>query len=625
MHSILCIAVVVCACLSAFAQPGPREVPERPAGEGLAPPIVNALDRVALSLNGAWRVIVDPYDAGSVAYLGAPMRPGWAEDVERTRPEQRFEHDYDAADALEVPGDWNSQRAELYHYEGAVFYRRVFSFEPTAGMRQFLHFGAVNRHASVWLNDEYLGSHHVGFTPFAFEVTGKLRDGENSVVVRVDNRRRAEDVPALMTDWWNYGGITREVSLLEVPETFIRSWDARLIEGDSIQVDVTVDGPGAAGAELRVRVPELGLSWGAAADESGRATVLMPFPESGVKWSPETPKLYEVVIQLGETRVRDRVGFRRIETRGREIVLNGEAVFLRGISIHEEGPVGGRRAWSEADARVLLGWAKELGCNFVRLAHYTHNEHMVRVADELGLMVWGEIPVYWVLQFENKVTNAYARAHLREMIERDRNRASVVVWSVGNENHADAEQTAFRVRLAGLARELDSSRLISAACFARMVREDGELARMVIDDPFGEAADVLAINEYVGWYHDHTRSLAGVTVETKWEKPFVLSEFGAGVKQGLHGESEEVWTEEFGERFYRDQLDWCEELREAGVLQGISPWILRDFRSPRRPLGGVQDGFNRKGLISERGVKKGVFGVVRERYEKWAGEDGGSE
>lgn len=621
MRCIFSIAVVVCLCVSALAQPLPRQTPGVPEGEGVAPPIVNALDRVAFSLNGMWRVIVDPYDAGSVAYLGAPMRPGWAEHVERTRPEQLIEHDYDTAQTLEVPGDWSSQRDDLYHYEGTVFYRKTFSFEPTPGMRQFLHFGAVNRHASVWLNDEYLGSHHVGFTPFSFDVTGKFREGENSVAVRVDNRRRAEDVPALMTDWWNYGGITREVSLLEVPETFVRSWDARLIEGDSIQVDVTVDGPGASGAELRVRIPELGLSWGAAADESGRATVRMPFPGTGVKWSPESPRLYDLVVQLGEQSVTDRVGFRRIETRGRDILLNGEPVFLRGISIHEEGPIGGRRAWSESDARTLLGWAKDLGCNFVRLAHYTHNEHMVRVADELGLMVWGEIPVYWVLEFQNEVTRAYARTHLTEMIERDRNRASVVIWSVGNENRADAAQTAFRVDLARLARELDTSRLISAACFARMRRENGKLARMVIDDPFGEAADVLAINEYVGWYGGHTRDLAGVTVETKWEKPFMLSEFGAGVKQGLHGDPEEVWTEEFGERFYRDQLDWCDELREAGMLQGISPWILRDFRSPRRLLGGVQDGFNRKGLISERGVKKGIFEVVRERYERWAGED----
>jgi len=582
---------------------------------------MNAWQREILDLDGDWNVQIDPFDSGSLNYLSENRRDGWWQDRERTRPEQLIEYNFDATPTLRVPGDWNMQRDDLFFYEGTVWYRRTFESGTTPeGKRRFIWFGAANRHATVWLNGKRLGAHHVGFTPFSFEVTGKLAEGENSLVVRVDNRRRFEDVPAMRTDWWNYGGITREVGLLEVPETFISSWELRLEDGDLVGW-AKLDGPGADGGFVRVSLEELGaVATGFGAEPGLR---IRSSSIDGLEvWSPERPRLYNVVIQSVEDVVSDRIGFREIETEGRDVVLNGEPVFLRGICIHEESLDGGGRAWSERHARELLGLAKELGCNYVRLAHYTHNEWMTRIADELGLMVWAEIPVYWEMQFGNEVTQAFAKAHVEEMIERDRNRASVVIWSVGNENRARPVQTEFRARLAKIARELDSSRLISAACFARLKRdEDGKLAQVSVEDPFGEYADVLAINQYIGWYGNHSSDVAGMTIETAWEKPLLFSEFGAGIKQGLRGDSEEVWTEEFGVRFYGDHLDWCDELRDAGTLQGISPWILKDFRSPRRPLGGVQDWWNRKGLVSEAGVPKDVFGVVAERYRRWAEED----
>ncbi|MEM9065972.1 MAG: glycoside hydrolase family 2 TIM barrel-domain containing protein [Planctomycetota bacterium] len=617
------VMVVGLTCVSHAEPIPPGETPASPEGTGLAPPITSPLTRRVLDLSGDWRFMPDPFDNGSIDYLSRPMRNGFWRDEARRGPEHRIEYSFDTAETISVPGDWNSQRDDLFFYEGTLWYRKVFKFEPTEGRRTFLWFGAANRHADVWLNGEHLGSHHVGFTPFAFETTGKVRSGENSVVVRVDNRRRSEDVPGMRTDWWNYGGLTRAVALLETPETFARSWEVRLDRaGENIVVSVTMDGPAASSKPIVARIPRLGLEFKLTTDAAGVARGIAPWPERGTLWSPESPELYDIEIVTEEGDLSsDRVGFRTIETRGRDILLNGEPVFLRGICIHEEAPDRPGRAWSEADARKLLGWAKELSCNYVRLAHYTHNQEMVRIADELGLMVWAEIPVYWVLDFENPVTQAYARTHLTEMIERDRNRASVIIWSVGNENEANAQQTALRRDLALHAKRLDPSRLISAACFVRVTRdEDRRLTRLSVRDPFGEFADVLAINEYIGWYGGSTDELAGVPVETAWEKPLLFSEFGAGVKQGLRGPDNEVWTEDFGVRFYRDQLGWCDELRRAGMLQGLSPWILKDFRSPRRPLGGVQDWYNRKGLVSEDGVRKLVFGVVREWYQRWADE-----
>lgn len=617
----LLLAVIGVECIS-LAQPiAPGETPSHPEGQNLMAPMTSAFDRIAHNLNGSWQHIPDPFESGSLTHLSEPLSDGWWEDRKRHREDERIEYSFDHAETLSVPGDWNSQREDLFFYEGTVWYRKAFEFEPSEDTRQFVYFGAVNRHADVWLNGEYLGSHHVGFTPFAFEGTGRFRSGENSLVVRVDNRRRAEDVPAMRTDWWNYGGITRDVAILETPQTFIRSWELKLSPDRSTLLgSVQLDGPDAVNTECTIEIDSLEITAQTRTDSTGRSTVQIPFPSDAQLWSPESPVLHDIMLSTknGDT-ASDRIGFRTIQTQGRQILLNGSPVFLRGICLHEEAPDRAGRAWNEQDALTLLTWAKELGCNYVRLAHYTHNEHMLRVADELGLMVWAEIPVYWVLDFENPITQSYAQTHLTEMIERDRNRASVVIWSVGNENKANEVQTALRRDLARTARSLDDSRLISAACFVRMTRgSDGKLDGVFIDDPFGQYADILAINEYIGWYHDSTDQLKDLPIQTAWEKPLLFSEFGVGVKQGLRGSADEIWTEDFGARFYRDQLAWCDELRSAGLLQGLSPWILKDFRSPRRPLAGIQDWYNRKGLISETGARKQVFDIVQQQYQYWS-------
>ena len=139
------------------------------------------------------------------------------------------------------------------------------------------------------------------------------------------------------------------------------------------------------------------------------------------------------MLSSGADKVRDSIGFRTIETRGTQILLNGKPIFLRGISMHEEAPIRGGRAFSQEDAETLLGWASELGCNFVRLTHYPHSENMTRLADRMGLMVWSEIPVYWDIDWENPATLQNAENQLRDMIARDHNRASVVFWSLSNE------------------------------------------------------------------------------------------------------------------------------------------------------------------------------------------------
>jgi len=571
--------------------------PEEAAGRV---PIQNVRGREHRSLAGRWHVIVDPYRSGA-QFLGLPNARGFHRNLS-PRDEPTVEYDFARSPTLAVPGDWNSQDPRLLLYEGTLWYQRSFVAAPAPRRRRFLHFGAANHVAEVWVNGVAVGRHEGGFTPFSLEVTGALRDGENAVVVCVDAARSAERVPGLDTDWWNYGGLTRDVLLLEVPESFVRDYRIGL-DG----IELAIDGP-EPGQPVRVTLD--GHAVDLVADAAGHARAGLPF--SPERWSPGRPRLYDVTLACNGEVIHDRIGFRTVATRGSEILLNDEPVFLRGISIHEEAPLRPGRAHGPDDARTLLGWARDLGCNFVRLSHYPHDEAMPRLADELGLLVWEEIPVYWEIDWKSAAALASARGQLRELVLRDRNRACVILWSLANETLPRPERTEFLRTLASDARALDPTRLLTTALLTLPSREK----RMRIDDPLGEQVDVLAVNEYFGWYYGEPE---GVVWESAFDKPLVVSELGAGALAGHHGSPEERFTEESQARFYERQIAMLETIP---FLAGVSPWILQDFRSPRRNLPGLQDGYNRKGLVSERGQRKRAFEVLRAWYARLADRPG---
>lgn len=576
-----------------------------------------------ISLNGEWKSIIDPYEAGYYDYRREPQdqspAPSRAEayflDVKPANPGERIEYDFDKSPSLQVPGDWNTQRPELLYYEGSVWYRREFDCaELPDGQSAFLRFGAVNYRAEVYLNGQKLGTHVGGFTPFTFEATKILKPGTNSLVVKVENLRAKDRVPTVNMDWWNYGGITREVKLVTVPKKFIA--DHRLaLESEQSRVIsgwVQIAGAGA-GESVQISLPELGEKLSATTDVSGRAAFHFS-PASLKLWSPESPKLYDVNISYGGNAITERIGFRTVRTQGKQILLNGKPIFLRGISIHEEFPLnGGGRVNSPEKAKQLLLWAKELNCNFVRLAHYPHNEAMTRLADELGIMVWSEVPVYWTIDWTNAATYQNAQSQLTDEIERDANRASIIIWSLANETPISAERTKFLTRLAARARSLDNTRLISAAM--EKSAKPGTTNVMVVHDPLADVVDVVAFNEYVGWYDGLPDKCGKVSWEIPYDKPVFISEFGGDAKQGYHGDKGQRWTEEFQADLYRQTLPMLDKI---DGLVGFSPWILMDFRSPRRTLPGINDGFNRKGLISSEGVKKKAFYILQDYYQNRA-------
>ena len=580
--------------------------------------ITNIPSRTSLSLNGGWQYIVDAYETGFYDYRYKERRQNdkeayWNSDIPLNSLDRK-EHGYIDAFTLKVPGDWNSQDDKFLYYEGTVWYKKSFDYKKSnASNKAFLYFGAVNYKSDVYLNGYKLGMHKGGFTPFNFEIPDSvLKEKGNFLVVKVDNKRSASEVPTLNTDWWNYGGITRDVKLVELP-------------GKSAILDYTIQlKPGTAGSEvegwvklsaavpgekLTVEIPELKVKKSFIAKEN---LVALNFTLPAFqRWSPDQPKLYRVIVSSSSDRVEEKIGFRSVAVKGKSLLLNGKPVFLRGISIHEEIPQEQRRAYSYDDAVQLLGWAKQLGCNMVRLAHYPHDESMTRLADSLGLLVWSEIPVYWTIDFTSQEVLEKAKIQLDEMITRDHNRASIIIWSVGNETPVSEVRTHFMKTLLETARAKDPSRLVSAAL---EVNYHSEQNLRTIDDPLGQYVDVVAFNQYLGWYGGTPESCRTANWATKYDKPLFISETGAEAVGGFHADSLTLWSEEFQEWYYKEQVAMLKRMPENYI--GISPWILADFRSPRRNNPTYQNGWNNKGLIDQKGRKKKAFSVLQNYYNE---------
>lgn len=572
------------------------------------PLVSNIFARQNITLNGKWNYVVDPLENGYYGYRLEVLKNGFFLNKKPKDKQELVEYNLDTSPIMDIPCDWNTKDNQLFFYEGTVWFKKDFALNKIAGKKYVLYFGAVNYDAKVYVNGKKAGEHVGGYTPFNFDITDEVVDGDNFVVVKVDNKRYQDNVPTVNMDWWNYGGITRDVIIAELPGTYIEDYSIQLARGSKNTITGWIKLSDAeAGQKISVSIPELKIKQELITDAEGKSK--FEIETKATLWTPENPKLYDVAINCGDEKVEDRIGFRSIETKGKQILLNGKQIFLRGISIHEEAPFGGGRAWSKEHAVTLLTWAKEMGCNYVRLAHYPHNENMVREAERLGLMVWSEIPVYWTISFENEGTYQNAQRQLHDMIYRDKNRCNIVIWSIANETPHGEARDKFLSRLSAYARQQDNTRLISMAM--EVTQAKNNINRL--DDNMNEFVDVLSFNQYIGWYRDTPELARHMKWEIPYNKPVIISEFGGDALQGLHGDKTERWNEEYQEELYIRNL---EMLNKIDGLSGLSPWILVDFRSPRRQLPGIQDWYNRKGLISNWGIKKKAFLVMQDFYKK---------
>ena len=581
--------------------------------------LVGVDHRSVTNLDGDWHYLVDQAPARDLyTDKGGINDRGYAMNSHPniSGGPHNEEYDFATAPTLKVPGDWNTQVAQLFNYEGVLWYERDFDARPKPGMRTFLHVGAANYRSHVWVNQKRVCDHEGGFTPFDCEVTAVLHPGSNFVVIAVDAARLTDGIPSVGYDWYNYGGLTRDVALVTVPTAFIDDYDVHLVHGPrwlpgnkelTGYIHVLDAAPGTA---VTLDIPEAGVHADLKTDNDGRALFTVKASRVAL-WSPEIPKLYKVALASGsgaqQDKLTDDIGFRDIRVEGTRILLNGQPIFLNGINVHAEAPIRGGRANSDQDVTTLFSYLKDLHANFARLCHYPNDERMTRAADRNGIMIWSEIPNWQHISFDKPEVYAKDSVMLNEMIRRDRNKASVILWSVSNETGNNPVRTKFLTDLVNEARKRDSSRLITSALNSEQIV--GDIA--TLSDPLTEVLDVVGVNEYIGWYGGTPEDAAG----THWvlpKKPIIMSEFGAEAKYGNHGPDNQRWTEEQQADIYKEQLIMFSKIPQ---LRGITPWILMDFRSTTRNIPKLQDGYNRKGLISEHGERKQAFWILQQAYK----------
>ena len=619
-------------------------------------------NREYLSLNGQWKYIVDPMNNGlpETSFFG-----GFPENKTQKDGYELIEYNFDQADVINVPGAWNEQKDELFFYQGSIWLFKKFNFNIDPNKLNHLYIGASNFSTKIFLNGERVGQFNSGYTAFNFDISDYLIDGENVLLVQINANLSENSVPTKKTDWWPYGGLVGDVLIVNTPKIFIENAYVQISDLQKKQLNFRAKLNLNKNMNIKLIIDELNLQRSFTTNKNGEIDEFIKFKNIDL-WSPDNPKLYNITVKIEGDEIVDQIGFREIKTKGKQIFLNGSPIKFKGISMHAE-PIGEKGiAFSRAHFESLVTTSKELNINFIRAAHYPYTRHMAKVCDELGIMLWEEIPVYWNINWTNKQTKEDALNMLSNLVTRDWNRASVVVWSLGNETPFSKDRMTFMNDLKDRLGELDVSRLTSAAILSGDAQTFSKLISIIakvglekkdltakerytfeeivnsvpvpvekllpfeinINDPLANELDLIAYNEYFGWYYTSFFSaqigiresllreimfelMPSFIIRSEFNKPIHISEFGAGAKHSFK-KTNQVWSEEYQAKVYLKQL---EMLKSNPQVQGISPWILKDFRSMMRPLNNVQDFYNRKGLIDENGNKKQAFSVLSNFYD----------
>jgi len=503
-------------------------------------------------LDGVWRFQPDPFGEGEAfGYV--------ASDFDDSRWREAM-----------VPCVFDRCGEGMQGYEGAGWFRRIVNFIPAdwSGKRILLNFGAVNHHATVWVNGEQIGENVDGFLPFSLDISKYLRPGSrNSIVVRADNTRRAGDVPGLLRGWRPFGGIIRPVTLVASDALHLGriAVTAGADGAYKIKVEVLNERETEAitqtwvflrGAGDSMAMPN-GQGFGERPMAPGKRSrlTLDGQMENPALWSPDSPTLYRAIVELHEDQVGviDRrevtFGFRTIGVENGHVMLNGDPVLLIGFNRHEDSLTHDMCANPELARQDLLrmkATAPQGGVNFVRLCHYPHDPGTLDICDEIGLLAMCEIPLYWWgdRDEDHDVKRENAKRQLTRLIERDFNHPSVLFWSVSNETNESLDAVwQGNAELIRLAKSLDPTRLAT------------HVSNRWTRTPHFEEDDVLCVNDYPTWggrQWGGNPSLSAEEASKRWrvnlaklheqypDKPIVVAEFGypaiAGIAQGGIGE-----------------------------------------------------------------------------------------
>ncbi|MHA1843878.1 MAG: beta-glucuronidase [Promethearchaeota archaeon] len=562
--------------------------------------------RQFIDLSGFWDFKLDPNNIG--------INENWNKGIENTEP-------------IAVPGSWNDQFSNYRDFMGPAWYQIKFDM-PWAwlnGNHVFLRFGSVNYLVDVWLNGEKIGAHEGGHLPFEFDITAKIKQADNLLVLRVDNTLSRTQVPpggvrqnypGTNYDFFPFCGIQRPVILYCVPEGGIKDiFIIPSIENNTGIVNVSMETLEEGFNEARFILTGFEMEITEKVSMEGtRAKAFIKVPNAKF-WSPETPHLYSL---RGELLKREKiwdscslnVGIRTFEVKGDKLLLNGKPIYLKGFGRHEDFPVMGRGFLAPLIIKdySLMKW---IGANSFRTSHYPYSEQMMDLADKLGFLVIDETPAVG-LTFEKNVIDKHLSLclhYVEELVKRDRNHPSVIMWSLANEPNRSTKAKEFFKTLHDKVKQLDPTRPVTiVSMFGK-----GEKAF--------EFCEVVCMNRYNGWYTQPGQIDEGINylsseldeIYEKYKKPVILSEFGADTIPGYHSQPPEMFTEEYQVEFLKKYIKL---IRKKPYIQGEHIWNLTDFKTPQ----GIMrvGGFNYKGVFTRDRQPKLAAHFLR---KTWKGED----
>jgi len=570
--------------------------------------------REVKSLDGFWKFFLDPDDS-----------------IDNETWKQGLPAD---ASVMPVPSSYNDVSTDVHQRDhvGNVWYETEF-FVPAdwSGSEVLVRFGSVTHHAIVWVNGQEITRHKGGYIPFGAVVNESVKWGRtNRLVVRVNNILdwttlppgvvETRSIPGGGTakeqnyfhDFFNYAGIHRPVKLVRLPKIRIEDIVVKTrVEGTSAAVEYSAEASCEEAGELSIQARLLDASGSLVAEGTGAAGMLPV--EEAILWRPLNAYLYTLEVRLLRgTDCLDvyhlPVGIRTIEVSGSRFLINGEEFYFKGFGWHEDADLRGK-GFDAVTVMRDLNLMKWIGANSFRTSHYPYAEETLRLADQLGMVVIAESPAVGLfdsnpnktLFCEEKAGKALKEHYLsvvRDMIARDRNHPSIVMWSVANE-----------------VKNNDPNALEFFSEVVEDVRKTDDRPITIVDhlEPEGNTifslSDVICINKYHGWY-DNTGRLERVKpafVDTferlrakVGNKPVILTEHGADTIAGMHEFPPVIFSEEFQAEWLRqahaavDEFDW---------IIGEHVWAFADFNT-------------RQSLHRVNGNKKGIF--TRQRQPKQA-------
>ncbi|TFG15875.1 MAG: beta-glucuronidase [Promethearchaeota archaeon] len=549
--------------------------------------------RQYVDLSGFWDFRFDPDNNG--------LRENWQTGFDKSQP-------------IAVPASWNDQFADNRDFLGPAWYQTYFDL-PWGWKDQnvFLRFGSINYIADVWLNGNQLGQHEGGHLPFEFNITSKLKAQNNHLIVRVDGNLADDRVPpggrpmfypATNFDFFPYCGIHRPVLLYTIPYDGIEDITVlTFIEGDKGKIQVIVKCAAKSTLTVNINIKGHGFDFSKMTImEDKPAEIMMEIPNAAL-WDPEQPSLYDLAVELLKNEVifdsyHLKAGIRTIEVQGDKLLLNGKPIELKGFAKHIDFPVTGR---GYVPAVIIKDYSlmKWIGANSFRTSHYPYSEQMMDLADQLGFLVIDETPAVGLTFHKDHIDKhlVLCKQYTRELIARDKNHPSIIMWSLANEPHSSTKSKAFFRELYDLSKELDPTRLVT------IINMQG------VRDRAFEFLDIVCMNRYFAWYIGPgliDEGCEGLSRELemfhqKYAKPIILAEFGADTLPGWHAQPPEMFSEEYQVEFLKKYI---EVVNNKPFVIGHHIWNMCDFKTPQ--------GIHRVGAYNYKGV------FTRDRRPKMA-------